>query len=166
MAAESSGGHEAIVETVEATDAAKAAGLAIRLVDDVDAVATTVTARYALGLTVEADAHACKTELTHQTLLSCGGRTGHAHRCSALHAAMAARARRSKAWRLERQNLVRGELLLVKSGLLTLKGLDLLLNGNLNENLNERNAQIGNIGNKFTCSAMTPRISPLLSLRR
>ena len=140
MATESCRRHEAIIEAVEATDAAEATRLAVGLVDDVDTVAATVATRNALRLTVEADAHACKTELTHQTLLSCGGRTGHAHRCSALHAAMAASARRSKSRRLERQDLVRRELLLVQGSLLTLKSLDLLLNGDLEDESNERGA--------------------------
>ena len=140
MTAKTGGRQETVVEAIKAAHATKAARLAVRLVDDVDTVAATVTTRDTLRLAVETYAHTCETELTHQALLSGSGGTGHAHGCGTLHAAMAARARRSKSRRLERQDLVRRELLLVQGSLLPLKSLDLLLNGDLEDESNERGA--------------------------
>jgi hypothetical protein len=127
VTAEASRGDEIVLKVVKATKPSNAA-LTGRLVDDVDAVATAMATRDALRLTIKANTHGTETELTDETLAA--GRGGHAHRCRALNAAVASTVR-NKTRGLEREHLIRRELLLVEGLLLTLKRFNLILYGDL-----------------------------------
>ena len=106
--------------------------LRARLVDNVDAVATTMASRNALRLAIESHV----VQGTKVAELSHGARraieAGTRHRGGTLHASVCTTAR-SEARGLEREDLVGGQLLLVKGLLLLLQSLDLALNSNLHK---------------------------------
>ena len=102
--------------------------LADSLVQNVHAMPATMSTRDSSGLTVET--HTKPTEVAELANLILGERIvvdGN----STLDTPMSGRTTRSKPWGLQRENLVRGELLLVKRLLLLLQRFDLLLDGDL-----------------------------------
>ena len=125
---------EAVVEAIRTLREAKGTKCrARRLVEDVNTVAPAVAARDAGRLAVQTHTEVSKVaELAHSSLRA-AERHAHTHGHSAMDTSMDIGTPWGKPGSLERQNLVRGELLLVKRGLLLLQGLDLVLKSDLHD---------------------------------
>ena len=96
-------------------------------------MSATVSARNSSGLTVETHTKSAEVAERVDRALSAEDitSTGKANRNSALNTPVSGRAVRSESRGLQREDLIRSELLLIKCLLLVLQRFDLLLNGDL-----------------------------------
>lgn len=156
------GRGETFVETFCASKHRSETRLGGGLVQHIDAVTPSVAARNAACLSVQTHAHSVElSELTHGGLRAGERADAHSERQGALHATVNCTARRCQTGRLEREDLIRRELLLIEGLLLLLESLNLILNRDLRDDQSE--LRCTTTSNTHTCSAMIPLISPLLS---
>jgi hypothetical protein len=120
-------GGEAVVITIVDVWVTVTDRACTRLVDDVDAMSTSVSTQDVLTLSIKSGV--VHTELTHGR---CSEATSGAKRNGTLHAPMRSRTGvGNHSGVIEGHDLTGGQLLLVEHLLLLLKGFDLVLNGNL-----------------------------------
>jgi len=122
---------EAIIERFKPSVLERPDALTNSLVQNIHAVSATMSTRDPSSLTVEAHTKSTEVSELADRVLSTERIVGVRDGNRALDASMSGRTARSETRSLQRENLIRSELLLIKCLLLLLQRFDLLLDGDL-----------------------------------